>query len=127
MNKDIIKSLIGLKQQEMPFEVIHRDAELPINKKKIITIPGVRRCGKSTLMMIAINELLKQGVPTQNILWLGFDDERLKRMTTGDLDDIITAYMEMFPEIPIKDVHMFFDEIQIIKDWEYFILRLYKT
>lgn len=127
MDKNVIKSLIAFKQQEMPFEVIHRDAELPINKRKIITIPGVRRCGKSTLMMIAINELLQQGVPAEKILWLGFDDERLKNMDSNDFDDIITAYMEMFPEIPIAEVHMFFDEIQIIKDWEYFVLRLYKT
>lgn len=127
MNTDVIKSLIALKHQEMPFEVIHRDAELPTNKRKIITIPGVRRCGKSTLMMIAINELLKQGVPAEKILWLGFDDERLKNMNSDDLDNIVTAYMEMFPEISISEVHMFFDEIQIIKDWEYFVLRLYKT
>ncbi|MCH5215368.1 MAG: ATP-binding protein [Muribaculaceae bacterium] len=127
MRKDIIKSLIALKQQEMPFELIHRDNELPVNRKKIITIPGVRRCGKSTLMMIAINELLKVGVPVQNILWIGFDDERLKNMTSDDLDEIITSYMEMYPDTPIKDVHMFFDEIQIIKSWEYFVLRLYKS
>ena len=127
LNRDVIKSLIALKQLEMPFKVIHRDAELPTDKRKIITIPGVRRCGKSTMMMIAINSLLQQGVPAEKILWLGFDDERLKNMDSSDLDDIITSYMEMFPEIPIAEVHMFFDEIQIIKDWEYFVLRLYKT
>ena len=127
MRKDTIKSLIALKQREMPFEVIHRDEELPINRKKIITIPGVRRCGKSTLMMIAINELLKGGVPTQNILWIGFDDERLKSMSSEDLDEIIASYMEMYPDIPIGEVHMFFDEIQIIEGWEYFVLRVYKS
>lgn len=127
MRKDIIKSLIALKQQEMPFDVIHRDKELPINRKKIITIPGVRRCGKSTLMMIAINALIESGVPAQNILWIGFDDERLRKMTSDDLDDVISSYMEMYPDIPVKDVHMFFDEIQIIEDWEYFILRVYKS
>lgn len=127
MRKDTIKSLIALKQHEMPFDVIHRDKELPINRKKIITIPGVRRCGKSTLMMIAINALIESGVPVQNILWIGFDDERLKRMASDDLDEVIAAYMEMYPDVPIKDVHMFFDEIQIIEGWEYFVLRVYKN
>lgn len=127
MRKDTIKSLIALKQQEMPFDVIHRDEELPINRKKIITIPGVRRCGKSTLMMIAINALIQSGVPVRNILWIGFDDERLKRMTSDDLDEVIAAYMEMYPDVHIKDVHMFFDEIQIIEGWEYFVLRVYKS
>lgn len=127
MRKDTIKSLIALKQHEVPFDVIQRDEKLPTNRKKIITIPGVRRCGKSTMMMIAINSLIESGVPAQNILWIGFDDERLRKMTSDDLDEIITSYMEMYSDLPIKDVHMFFDEIQIIEGWEYFILRVYKN
>ncbi|MCM1041152.1 MAG: ATP-binding protein [Bacteroides sp.] len=127
MPKEIFKSLIALKQQEFPFDVIHRDMELPTDKKKIITIPGVRRCGKSSLMKIAVNELLAQGVPATNILWIGFDDERLKKLTSDELDSVVAAYMEMFPDTAIKDVYMFFDELQIIPDWEYFVLRLYKS
>lgn len=127
MKKEVIQSLISIKQSEIPFEVIERDVELPVNRKKIITIPGVRRCGKSTLMEIAINNLVKEGVSRERILWLGFDDERLRNMTSEELDEVIVAYMEMFPDIPIKDVYMFFAEIQLIKDWEYFVLRLYKT
>ena len=127
MIKDIIKSLIAIKQAEIPFDVIERDIELPINRKKIITIPGVRRCGKSTLMEIAINQLIRSGIAPEKILWVGFDDERLKNISAEDLEEVIMAYMEMFPDIPIKDVYMFFDEIQLIKDWEYFVLRVFKS
>lgn len=127
MRKDVIKSLIAIKQSEIPFDVIGRDIALPLNRKKIITVPGVRRCGKSTLMEIAINELVESGVSVERILWLGFDDERLKNMTSDELDDVIVSYMEMYPDILIKDVYMFFDEIQLIKDWEYFVLRVYKS
>jgi len=103
MRKDVIKSLIAIKQSEIPFDVIEktythllwvypetspcmklshhpnhrmtyfsnahhqtpaieRDIKLPINRNKIITVPGVRRCGKSTLMEIAINGLVREGV-----------------------------------------------------------------
>lgn len=127
MRKDIIKSLIAIRQSEIPFNVIERDVKLPVNRKKIITVPGVRRCGKSTMMEIAINDLVRKGVPKESILWIGFDDERLVNMSSDELDDVIIAYMEMFPDIPIKDVYMFFDEIQLIKDWEYFVLRIYKS
>lgn len=127
MRKDVIKSLIAMRQNEIPFDVIERDLRLPINRKKIITVPGVRRCGKSTMMGIAINNLVHEGVPKENILWLGFDDERLINMSSDELDNVIIAYMEMFLNIQIKDVHMFFDEIQLIKDWEYFVLRVYKS
>lgn len=127
MTRDIIKSLIAIKQSEIPFDVVERDVKLPINRKKIITIPGVRRCGKSTLMEIAINELIASGIPKENILWLGFDDERLINMTSDELNEVIVSYMEMFPNTAIKDVHIFFDEIQLVKNWEYFVLRIYKT
>ena len=93
--KDIFKTLIAQKQSEMPFVVIDRDVVLPIDADEIITIPGVRRCGKSTLMEIAINRLLSKGVRKENILWIGFDDERIKYMTVEELDIIIQAYREM--------------------------------
>ena len=127
MRKDIIKSLIAIKQSEIPLDVIDRDTKLPLARKKIITVPGVRRCGKSTMMEIAINELVAGGVPSKNILWLGFDDERLKSMDASQLDEVVVAYMEMYPDVAFKDVHIFLDEIQLIKDWEYFVLRLYKS
>ena len=104
MLKDIIKSLIAIKQSEIPFDVIDRDVKLPVNKKKIITVPGVRRCGKSTLMMIAINDLVKNGVSRENILWLGFDDERLVDMSIKELDQVLVSYMEMYPDIPLQEV-----------------------
>jgi len=127
MRKDVIKSLIAIKQSEIPFDVIERDISLPINRKKIITVPGVRRCGKSTMMEITINELVASGISPERILWLGFDDERLKNMNADELDDVIISYMEMYPNIPIKEIYMFFDEIQLIKDWEFFILRVFKS
>lgn len=43
-----------MRQNEIPFDVIERDLRLPINRKKIITVPGGRRCGKSTMMENAI-------------------------------------------------------------------------
>ena len=125
--KDVIQSLIATKQNEIPFNVIKRDLELPINSEQIITIPGVRRCGKSSLMMLVINSLVERGVQKEQILWLGFDDERLYDMFTDELDDIITGYMEMYPNIPIKDVYMFFDEIQLVDKWELFVLRIFKS
>ena len=124
--KDIFKTLIAQKQTEMPFSVIDRDVSLPIDGNEIITIPGVRRCGKSTLMEIAINRLLANGIRKENILWIGFDDERIKYMTAEELDLVLQAYREMYPATELKDVWMFFDELPLVKDWEYFVLRLFK-
>lgn len=126
MLKDVLKSLIALRQRECPFDVIPRERPLSVERRKIITVPGVRRCGKSTMMELAVNELLASGVPREKILWMGFDDERLRHMSASDLDEVIRAYAELYPEIPLSEVHMFFDEIQLIPDWEYFVLRIFK-
>ena len=92
MLKDILKQLILTKQAEIPYSVIPRDEALPTQCKAIVTIPGVRRCGKSTKMQLVINDLVAQGVAKTNILWLGFDDERLYDMTKQDLDLVLEAY-----------------------------------
>lgn len=127
MNKEIVKTLIATKQSEIPFNVIEREWSLPINSRQIITVSGVRRCGKSTLLHLTINRLVASGVPRNRILWVGFDDERLFDMQAADLNVVIEAYLEMFPDIPLSEVYMFFDEIQVIKNWELFVLRVYKN
>lgn len=124
--KDTIKSLIALKQKEIPISYYPREVELPIDSKKIITTVGVRRCGKSTLLELCIERLLKSGISNRQIAWIGFDDERFDQMQSSDFNTILEAYMEMFPEIPIGDVYFFFDEIQRIKGWELFVMRLSK-
>ena len=125
--KDTIKALISLKQKDIPTDFIERDLKLPTDSGKIIAVVGGRRCGKSTLMELAINNLLASGVEKEAIVWLGFDDERLNEMKTGDFDLILGAYREMFPEREIRDTYFFFDEIQRIEGWELFIMRLYKS
>ena len=124
--KDTIKSLIAIKQREIPVVYNPREIEIPIDSKKIITIVGVRRCGKSTLMELCVDRLLRSGISPRQIAWVGFDDERFDQMKTSDFNSILEAYMEMFPDIPIKDVYFFFDEIQRIEGWELFVMRLSK-
>ena len=48
-------------------------------------------------------------------------------MQTADFDEILQAYREMYPTQPLKDVYMFFDEIQLIEGWELFVLRVFKN
>ncbi len=127
MTKEEIQELIELKQHDMPFDVKRRAEPLPISGDEIITLPGVRRCGKSSRMELAINDLLDSGVPRENILWIGFDDERFAGFKSSELDLILDAYREMYPEIPLKDVWMFFDELPLIEGWELFALRVYKS
>ncbi len=122
--KELLKQLIVTFQDMLPVQLISRDLELPLYTDKIITIPGVRRCGKSSLMMLAVNRLLADGVDRHRILFLNFDDERLD-FTEQNLDEIIQAYQELFPGVQMKEVYLFFDEVQMSRGWEQFIRRIY--
>lgn len=115
-----------MRQQEFPVDLIAREKTLPVNSGKIITVPGVRRCGKSSKMEMVVNHLLSNDVDRKRILWIGFDDERLVQMKSDELYQIVEAYTEMYPNIEMKSVYVFFDEIQLIDGWEYFVMRLYK-
>lgn len=126
MDKSYLKTQIAMRQAEFPTELKKREKPLPINDGKIVTIPGVRGCGKTSRMEAVVNELLSSGIERERLLWMSFDDERLVRMTSEELGQIIDAYREMYPEIELSSVYMFFDEIQLIENWEYFVMRLYK-
>lgn len=126
MDKFYLKTQIAMRQAEFPTQLIARDNPLPINEKRIVTVPGVRRCGKTSKMEMVVNRLLSEGIDQSRILWVSFDDERLFSMKADELNLIIEAYTEMYPDMPMSDVYMFFDEIQLIDGWEYFVMRLFK-
>ena len=122
------QSIIASHQEELPFNgLVARNLSLPVSGEDIVTVTGIRRCGKSSLLRLTINKLLSSGIPKENILYVEFDDERFSSMQVSDFDDILQAYRDMHPEKPLKDVYMFFDEIQLIKGWELFVLRTYKN
>ena len=127
MTKDEVKAFIELKQADMPFQVKDRAESLPLDGRDIITIPGVRRCGKSSRMELAVNGLLANGVAREKILWIGFDDERFAQTKGTELDLILDAYRELHPDTKLKDVWMFFDELPLVENWELFVLRVYKN
>ena len=125
--KNTFQSIIALHQQEIPLNLLERATQLPLDEGRIVTVTGIRRCGKSSLLGLAINRLLKNGVPRERILYVGFDDERFLSMSPDNFDELLQAYREMYPHTAIKDVYMFFDEIQLVKGWELFVLRVYKN
>lgn len=123
--KELLKQLLVTFQNSLPIDVLPRELALPIDSKKIITVPGVRRCGKSSLLLLVINQLLNKGIAKEQILFLYFDDERLQ-FNADNLDEILQAYRELYPNIPLGEVYMFFDEIQMADDWQPFIRRVYE-
>ncbi|MBC2694127.1 MAG: ATP-binding protein [Desulfobacteraceae bacterium] len=96
-----------------------------IEKKEVLVISGVRRCGKSSLMRILVHELIHQKeVPIANVLYFNFEDERLVEFTYRDFETLYESYLEL--NNPKGKKYLFFDEIQNIHYWEKWINRLYE-
>ena len=102
-----------------------RQADIPLNLNKIITIVGPRRAGKTYYLFQLITELERQGVARNRILYLNFEDERLELEGRHDL--IIEAYLELYPEVDLSLSYFFFDEIQELDLWEKFVRRMFDT
>jgi len=124
--KNTIKEILTVFHNSESPECIKRNIKLPTNVKKVITVIGVRRSGKTYLLLDTINSLIEQGIPKKQIIYINFEDERLN-FNQDNLDLILQAYRELYPEVNEKDIWFFFDEIQNIQAWEKFIRRLHDT
>ncbi len=124
--KNTIKEIITVFHNSKQIECVKRNISLPIGIKKIVTTIGVRRSGKTYLLHDTINTLIEQGIDKQQIIYINFEDERLN-LNKDNLDIILQAYRELYPQINEIDIWFFFDEIQNITAWEKFIRRLYDT
>src|SRR5690606_15074373 len=88
-------------------------------------ITGIRRSGKSSLMRLQADALVQQGVDRNRIVFLNLEDDRLEPAHTT-LDQLLRAYQELHPEIPLQQVHFFLDEVQAMPRWDRFVLRLHE-
>ncbi len=120
-----LKQLIRDFHLSPSFNVKPRALQPPLNIKKIITLIGVRRSGKTSILYKMINQLC-QGIDKSQIVFINFEDERLD-LKTDELDFIIQAYRELYPDNNLDNCYFFFDEIQNVPSWEKFIRRVYDT
>ena len=91
------------------------------DKHLIKIITGVRRCGKSTLMEIFKNYLLKNGIDNKNIISINFEDYDF-----FDLREPSKLYAYIKERIDeTKKTYIFLDEIQHVEDFPRIIDSFY--
>ena len=125
---NVLKALIADSQEQKLESGVLRDLQIePVSGKASVCI-GVRRCGKSTLHTQMMERLLAKGVSRRNIVSINFFDDRLRVLEHDGLDLILTAYYSMYPEKKNEEkVYFFFDEIQMVPNWEAFVERILRT
>ena len=103
---------------------IRREINIDINTDKIITIAGVRRSGKTSLMFQCIEQLLNSGTKKSNIIYVNFENERLMATKATDLDNLLIAHGIAFtPEEGL--IYLFLDEIQNVENWDKWVRKIY--
>ncbi|MBL8471488.1 MAG: ATP-binding protein [Rhodocyclaceae bacterium] len=80
---------------------------------RAVLLAGARQIGKTTLMLQAVDALLRAGVPAANILYATFDHPILKLAGT---DAVLQAWREREPQRAGPE-YLFLDEAQFIRDW----------
>lgn len=86
---------------------------------KVIT--GVRRCGKSTLLMMFADELIENGIQKEQIQFYNFED--LDTLAIGDIYQIHTLIKQRLVED--KPNYIFLDEVQNVKEFQRLVDSLY--
>ncbi len=108
-------------------DVFDRDIDVNIKLNKVIVIAGIRRCGKTYELYNIMNKLMQMGVSRDNLLYINFEDERLRGLNIKQLNDIIHLYHELANPSKNQIIYLFFDELQNIDGWPQWVRRLYDS
>jgi len=122
--KEAFKILIKEFEELKAEKVLERDINIPLDTNKIITISGPRRVGKTFYFYQLINKS-RNLLPNEGIVYINFEDDRILPLSFTDLNLLLEAYFELYPEDKDKRLFLFFDEIQNIVNWEVFVRRVY--
>lgn len=103
-----------------------RDYSIPTDTQKIVSLVGIRRCGKTYLLYQVINQLRKS-INRENIVYVNFEDDRLAGLKLSELDSLMEGYYELYPQKRKEKVYLFLDEVQEVDGWEKYVRRIYDT
>ena len=90
------------------------------HKKLIKIVTGIRRCGKSTVLEMFRDELLKSGVRKNQIIFLNFEDYDNKHLLNPD-----ELYSYIKQRLSSDMNYIFLDEIQRVENFPEIVDSLY--
>lgn len=99
-----------------------------IEIRHVLTLTGVRRAGKSTLMQQLMQHLIvEKGIPAKNVVYLFLEDILVQQhlyLGSKLLEDLYNFYLETYN--PQGKVYLFLDEIQGVKDFNRWVSSKYE-
>lgn len=113
----------------VPEYIVREDYQTAMNAclstGEIIILKGIRRSGKSTMLINQIRHLIASGLNRKEILLVNFEDPRYSDALNSDLlEQIFEVYKEFVNNETTP--HIFLDEIQNVEQWERWVLTGYE-
>lgn len=121
MDKQVIKTVIGEKQQQLSnTKLLQRDEHF--DEQSCYVLIGIRRAGKSYTLYQDMLARIESGIAkVEDFLYVNFEDERMASIRADELGMLIDSYREMYDQTrPL----IYLDEIQNVTGWEKFARRL---
>ncbi len=112
---------VPLKLRKKSSREIYDELVELMETRQIVSLVGLRRTGKSTLMYQLIHHLISSGVPARNIFYFSFD------IAFEGLKELINTYFDTVPGAGEGRTYVFLDEIQKLNDWTNKIKILYDS
>lgn len=125
--KDVLQDLNPWWKGEFKIEFKEREVYKKIQKfmhlPQIIALTGLRRVGKTTLMLKIVEDAIRHGSDSGNIIYFSFDEFR-----EAEIRDIMKEYEEMMEKNFRKGKYVILlDEIQKLGNWEDQLKSIYDT
>ncbi len=120
MDSKILERVVIDQQEELQDilsrPLCHRQEEqfIDLNSHLAQIVIGVRRSGKSTLCMNALNN------SKVSYAYVNLDDDRLMDMSASDFDNMLECLYKVYGDF----THLFLDEVQNIEGWHLFVNRM---
>lgn len=129
MNENIRRALVdsnpwwqGERKEGLKRRFLESEIESYIDKRQIISITGLRRCGKTSLFYRTINKLLDD-YDSEQILYYSFDG-----FENVEIRDILSEYEEIQKrDFKKNKLFIFLDEVQKLEKWQDKIKRIYDS
>ena len=111
IKKNLIKDFFA---RQIKFDGIRRELEVSLTEKKIISVVGPRRAGKTWYFYY-----LFQKLPSP--MYVNFEDIAFRNLSPEEFFEVI----KIFSEIKYPPKTLLLDEVQNLKDWSVLIRSLY--
>lgn len=96
-----------------------------VDPRRALILMGPRRVGKTVMIFHAIQRLINDGVPAQNIIYISVETPIYNKIYLEQL--FILACQTLGKNPSQEKMYVFYDEIQYLKEWEVDLKSLVDT